>query len=190
MNGAGDIFQGNLEPIQFRGALWQSVDSASYNDWASLNHAELNPIVNAVGEIVIWPHESRKLSVSSRTSGQLDVFDVGSNRQLRQKIWNGSSWSGWIYHGGTLTSAPSVASRQVGHLDVFVRGQDHAIYYKYLNSTGWHGFYTLGGVLTSSPASTASSSSGVDLVALGTNRHIYERHYNGYNWSGWDDIED
>ena len=59
------------------------------------------PFVNLGGTCIHGP------AIASRGSNRLDVFVVGTNGELFQKIWNGTSWSGFAGLGGVLVSAPA-----------------------------------------------------------------------------------
>jgi hypothetical protein len=60
----------------------------------------------------------------------LDVFDIGSDRQLYHQWYDGGpTWSGWqLAQGGTLTSAPAAVSPTFGDLQVFARGTNLGIW--------------------------------------------------------------
>ena len=186
INGAGEISQGSLEPIQFTGALYQSVASPSHNDWAALNNTELNPLITAHGEIAILPDESPKVSVSSRGTDKLDLFTVGSDRRMKQKVWNGSKWSVWIDQGGVLTSSPACTSWSGSRVDCFARGQDLALYHKYWTSTGgWSSWSSKGGVLAGAPTVASRNINHLDVFVRGMNDQLYQKIWTGTGWTGW-----
>jgi len=106
VNGAGEITQENLVPIQFTGALYQSANNANPTDWAALNNTELNPLITALGTLAFLPDEGPKVSISSRAVNRLDIFQQGASRQLQLKIWNGSDWGSWGDLGPRLRPVP------------------------------------------------------------------------------------
>ena len=89
---------------------------------------------------------------------------------MYQKVWNGSSWSNWIYLGGSLTSSPAATSPGSSSIDVFARGTDGAVWYKDWNGAAWSSWHSLGGQIPAGtgPAACSWGSGRVDVFVLGT----------------------
>ncbi|MCH9648746.1 MAG: M23 family metallopeptidase [Deltaproteobacteria bacterium] len=185
-NAAGEIFQGDSVPIQFTGAVYQAINNANPTDWAALNGDELNPLISAVGTLAILPDEGPKVSLSSRQSNRLDVFEQADDRQLRILRWNGVEWGDWDDLGGILTSAPACTSWSSSRIDCVARGQDLEIYHKYWSSLGgWSLWSSLGGLHSSAPAITSRNVNRLDVFSRGLNNELYIKSWTGGGWTGW-----
>jgi hypothetical protein len=67
--------------------------------------------------------------LSTWTSGQLDVFIQGTDRNMYHQRYAGG-WSGWqLALSGGLSSGPAAVSSAPGRIDVFASGTDHQIYH-------------------------------------------------------------
>ncbi len=124
-------------------------------------------------------------SVCSWGPGRLDVFVQGTNGAMYQKVWSGSSWSGWINLGGKLTSAPGATSTPtatsgINQVGVFVAGVNGTIYYKHWDGHAWSGWANVGGTLLSgtSPAAYNWGTSQIGWLVTGTDSNMYR------NWVG------
>jgi len=92
-------------------------------------------------------------AVVSWGENRLDVFVVGTNKNLYHKAWNGAAWepsaTGYDDLGGECFSAPVGASWGPNRLDIFVIGPEQNLYNKAWNGTAWEpsvtGWDDLGG---------------------------------------------
>ena len=111
-----------------------------------------------------------------------DVFAVGQNGQLYQKVYT-DSWSGWINLGGDyITGVDAVYAN--GQYHVFVVTQSGTLFQKtWLPGSGWTGFQNLGGVVVGAPAVTFHDGR-YDVFAVGINGSMYQKTYDGH-WGEW-----
>jgi hypothetical protein len=74
------------------------------------------------------------LAVASWGPNRLDIFGLGTDKQMYHKSWDGTAWApsytGWEALGGTFSSPPAVACWGVKRLDIFGLGTDNAVYHK------------------------------------------------------------
>jgi hypothetical protein len=89
-------------------------------------------------------------AVVSQNPNQLMVFVRGSDDQLYVNQLTGSSWSGWIALGGTLTADPTAAAHGWNgqYVTVVVRGAGGEPNYRRWNGYYWEDWNTLGGWVT------------------------------------------
>jgi hypothetical protein len=142
---------------------------------------------------------SLKPSATWTSNGsRLDVFvtdDTAFN--LFQNSWNGTSWSGWINHGGVLLSAPSAQWTANGNrLDVFAIGLDGRLFQKAWNSaSGWSDWVAFdvpaGDLITAPSISWTAAGNRLDVVVVSIpSGHLFQKSYLGgsINWTGWFDL--
>jgi hypothetical protein len=125
---------------------------------------------------------------SSQAPNRLDAFVRGTDDQLYQKTWNGSTWSNFIPLGGVLTSDPAAVSWADGRIDVFVRGTDNQLWHKWFADGGWSAWEPLGGVLTSAPDVASWAPNRLDVFARGTDNQLWHKWWNGSAWSGYEPL--
>ncbi|MDB9786645.1 endonuclease/exonuclease/phosphatase family protein [Bacteriovoracaceae bacterium] len=124
-------------------------------------------------------------AVVSYSNDSMEVFVRGQNNKLVQRSWNGSNWSGWKNHGGTMASAASVVSSSSSLIDVFYIGPDKKIKNRKIIRKRAGRVVDLGGTVTSSPSVIKSSIDQVHLFVRGINGKLVQRVRTGSKWSGW-----
>lgn len=124
-------------------------------------------------------------AVIALDGGRLELFVRGRNRELVQRSWNGSTWSGWKNLGGDLSAAPTVTSSRPGRLDVFVRGAGGDLVHRFFVDGRWSGWINLGGDLTSAPAAVSPSPGRIDVFVRGAKGELVQRTHAGGRWGGW-----
>ncbi|MEZ4448241.1 MAG: AbfB domain-containing protein [Nannocystaceae bacterium] len=120
-------------------------------------------------------------AITSWGPERFDLWTVGDDDNLQQRVYSNGTWGNWYNHGGNLTSAPSGASMSPGHHTICARESDKSIVYKTF-SGGWTGWTSLGGTFTSAPSLVARGSSGMDLFARGGDMALWRRRYRDGNW--------
>jgi hypothetical protein len=136
--------------------------------------------------------------VESWGPNRLDVFGLGTDRQMFHKAWDGTRWHpsdlGWEALGGIFITPPSVVSWGAGRLDIFGLGTDRQMFHKAWDN-GWHpspiGWEPLGGVFVSSPSVASWGPGRLDIFGLGTDRQMYHKAWdNGWHPSptGWEPL--
>ncbi|MDW5595062.1 hypothetical protein VSS74_11975 [Conexibacter stalactiti] len=159
-----DVFvKGNDNRIYHK--YWTPADG--WTDWGSLD-----------GQFLYAP------AVVSHEPGKLDVFGVGTDHQLWQKHWNGSSWTAWIPLGGYLTSAPTVESQEAGKVDVFARDANNNIAQRSWNGASWSQWVTISTIATSGPTALSEGIGRVVLFVRGGPQVYVNQLITGL-WTGW-----
>jgi hypothetical protein len=136
---------------------------------------------------VLAPTSGPSMSSSSTTLS--DVFVRGTDNQLWQREWSGTTWTGWTPLGGVLISDPSAVSQATNLVDVFVIGTDHGIWHRARNGSAWSAWENsagAGGYATSSPEVSSWGPGRLDLIVRGTDAQLWHRSWNGTVWSAWD----
>jgi hypothetical protein len=131
---------------------------------------------------------------------QLDIFGVGTDKQMYHKAWDGTKWlpspTDWEPIGGRFNGPPAAASWGPGRLDIFALGTDNQMYHKAWDGSRWLPSQTdwdpLGGVFDSSPAVVSWGLNRLDVFALGTDDQMYHKAWDGNNWlpsqTDWDPL--
>jgi hypothetical protein len=122
-------------------------------------------------------------------NGNITVHIRGTDNQLYQRAFNGTSWSGWAALGGpnagTFAGAPALTAIN-GRTDIFVRGTDNQLWQRTWTATGsWTGWTSLGGVLVDNPGAATDSNGKITVHVRGTDNQIWQRAFNGTSWSNW-----
>ena len=118
-----------------------------------------------------------------------DVFGVGGDGQVYQKVWTGSAWTGWVLQG-----APSVGllgglsvTQVNGRYDVFGVGGDGQVYQKVWTGSAWTGW-----VLQGAPSvgllgglSVTQVNGRYDVFGVGGDGQVYQKVWTGSAWTGW-----
>jgi Astacin (Peptidase family M12A) len=96
--------------------------------------------------------------ISSWSSGNLDVFCVGTDKAGKHQSWrSGVGWSGWENMGGVLTTGVDSVSWGPNRIDVVSRNSwNRIVRNAWIN--GWSGWADQGGSLSSSTPTIASKS--------------------------------
>ena len=132
-------------------------------------------------------------SVVSWGRGRLDVFVVGSDVHVYNKVWDENregddkwwpSHTDWQDLGGSAGGTPVAFAWAPGHIDLFIVGIDGHVYNKvwdqdhagddkwWPSRTDWQ---DLGGSATGSPAAYAWAPGHIDLFIVGTDGHVYNK---------------
>ncbi|MFF3784074.1 right-handed parallel beta-helix repeat-containing protein [Streptomyces sp. NPDC001933] len=128
--------------------------------------------------------------VATDTKGNVTVLVRGSDDQLFQRAFHGTSWTGrWGALGGpntgTFFGTPAVTVIN-GRTDVFVRGTDNQLWQRTWTTTGgWTNWTSLGGILVDDPGAATDANGNITVLVRGTDNQLYQRAFNGTSWTGW-----
>jgi hypothetical protein len=144
---------------------------------------------NTIGMLLEAPRQSSG-PVVAWGANRLDVFALGTDRQLYHKWWNGSAWGpslkGYEAMGGVCTSVPQAVAWGANRLDVFVIGTDRQLYHKWWNGSAWgpslKGWEAMGGVIKEDPRVVSWAANRLDVFVVGTDRQLYHKWWNGSAW--------
>jgi hypothetical protein len=177
-------------------AIWHDYwNGSAWSNWQSLGGQEFlvgPPDPNSNGEAVSVP------TCVSWGENRIDCFQLGVDRGLWHKYWNGSSWVDWEALGGNIASTASCTTWSVNRIDCFaVGGTDHALVHKAWNGEKWLDWENLGGELKGKPACVSWGPGRIDCFAFGTDYAIWHIYYpesprSGRlidprpKWSGWE----
>ncbi len=125
-------------------------------------------------------------AVTSRNSGNLDLFAVGETGTVFHRLWSGR-WYNWLPLGGVATASPAAVSWGPGRLDVFVRGVDNQLHHKWYDGNAWSGWEGLGGCLSDAPAASSWGAGRIDVFVRGCDGVIYHKWFEG-GWSAWESM--
>ena len=115
-------------------------------------------------------------AVSGMYNGsRIALFGEGTNHALWYTIGIGSSWSGWVSLGGTITAQPgAVYQGSANNYAVFTRGSNGAVWARDHTAAGWGGWHSEGGNLLSGTGPSAAYLGSITYVlATGTNKQLY-----------------
>jgi hypothetical protein len=127
-------------------------------------------------------------------SGRLDIFAVGTERQMYHRAWinhrkAGGSWikKGWQPIEGVWKTHAVPVSMIHGRIDVFAIGTDDQMYCKVCEGEvtpgGWH---PLRGEFRTAPAAVSWGPTRYDLFAIGMNDHMYHIAWDNNKWTTLD----
>jgi len=152
-----------------------------------------------LGGIFTYGYENPP-AVVAWSANRLDIFGLGTDRQMYHKYWDGSHWgpspTGWEPLGGIFSSPPAAAAWGPNRLDIFGLGTDRQMYHKYWDGSHWGpsptGWEPLGGVFSSPPAVAAWGPNRLDIFGLGTDHQMYHKYWDGSHWgpspTGWEPL--
>lgn len=115
-------------------------------------------------------------AVSGMYNGsRIALFGEGTNHSLWYTIGIGSSWSGWVSLGGTVTAQPGAVYRgSANAYSVFARGSNGAVWARDHSAAGWGAWHSEGGnLLAGTGPSAAYLGSITYILATGTNKQLY-----------------
>ncbi len=127
-------------------------------------------------------------AVAVGAAGQ-DIFVRDSNLRLRQRRSVSGVWSGWVDHGGVLTSEPRPVAVLGGTILVFVRGTDLGLWAIDVTSGTPGSWMGLDGILTSAPAPVSHKPGAVAVFVRSTDRALWYRLRDGATWSAWTSLK-
>ncbi|KAJ9614397.1 hypothetical protein H2200_002533 [Cladophialophora chaetospira] len=136
------------------------------------------------------------IAASARSSTNIDIFVVGTDRALYHKYhetdmeWGPGSVT-WEPQSGGLISAPTVSTWAADRLDIWVIGDDYRIYQKYWDETGWNGWYGFDPDYTWTKDAPTVISWGVNrydiFLVNATDQALYHKFWDGTGWFPADD---
>lgn len=124
-------------------------------------------------------------AASSWAANRIDVWSRGSDNQLWQDTYNGSTWGGWTPLGGAINAPPGAVSWSAGRVDVFARGQDSSLWHRWWDGTAWSGWTKMGGVLNSGPTVASWAAQRLDIFVVGQDSALWHLWWDGRQWNGW-----
>ena len=126
-------------------------------------------------------------AVVSQNPNQLMVFVRGSDDQLHVNQLTGSSWTGWIPLGGTLTADPTAAAHGWGgqYVTVVVRGAAGETNYRRWNGFFWEEWSTLGGWVAGELSAVTHDVNQVMVFGRGGGDFAYLNQFDGNSFTGW-----
>ncbi|MFV2054107.1 hypothetical protein [Aliiroseovarius sp. YM-037] len=152
---------------------WTVSDIATPNDLSLMDGAPFFASSDLAGTSRGWP--------------RTDVFVRDAARRLRQRVWSPFPASGWIDHGGILTSAPVPITLATGRVLVFVRGPAAGLWM--FDATGTVMAPTpLGGILASPPSVVTPDGIRMAVFVRGIDDALWWRRFNGLTWSDWESL--
>jgi 3D (Asp-Asp-Asp) domain-containing protein len=125
---------------------------------------------------------------SVASGSYIDVFVRGEDNALYHRRGT-TTWTGWEYLGGYLSSDPAVASRAPGKLDVFARGPFDQLWHLSYDGKTWSNWEPLGGDLESEPAAVSRDSGHIDVFVRGTDDALWHLAWSdSTGWSSWESL--
>jgi hypothetical protein len=130
----------------------------------------------------------RGAAVASWGQDPLDIFAVGRDRALYQKLWDPDApdGAGWARLGGVV-EAPVVVVPEPGRLDLFAIGANRCVYHKARTADGWwpshDAWEPLGDTpVESGPAGVSWAPARLDVFVAGADRALYHKWWDGTAW--------
>ena len=160
----------NEERLPTRQALFDSWRTTRYA--AVMPDREVRPSTAAVS----W------------SSGRIDLFTVGLDRDLVHRAFHDGVWSEPESLGGKLASAPATTAWAVDELEVFAIHDDGQLWNRYWDGTSWHDWEPMGGELTGDPAASSWSADRIDVFAPGRDGRVWHRWWDGTRWVDWEQL--
>ncbi len=121
-------------------------------------------------------------------SGRLDVFHVGTDKQVwRKSLSRTGTWSRWEALGGVTTSDLTAVATSYAGVSVAVLGTDQRAYVRGVAAERGSGRWTaLGGTWLSAPAiANAPGATTTQVFGVGTNGKIFLKTRTAGTWSSW-----
>lgn len=121
-------------------------------------------------------------AVASRARNRLDVFVVGTNRNIYTKVWDGSTWIDWVSlgDGAAFEVTPSAISRSVNEIELYAMGTDNIVKSKYWNGSTWSGWMNTR--FSSVPALTSRPLDWADWYWIDPSQHLRSLTCRGSNF--------
>lgn len=126
--------------------------------------------------------------IASWSSNRLDVFVRGEDNELWTKVWDGTTWSGWISLAGVgpkLESGPGAVSWGPGRIDVVARVSGGNIGHWWYDGSWHYGQLSVGGGWTGDPDIASPESGKLMVVSRTEGGYIYQRLYSNGGWDDW-----
>ncbi len=129
-------------------------------------------------------------AAATDADGKISVYLRGTDNQLYQKAFDGTSWNAWAALGGPtyngLADAPAV-TMTAGRTNVFVRGTDNQLWQNTWTTAGWGGWTALGGGLNDTPGAATDANGKINVFVRGTDNRLYQKAFDGTSWAAWAD---
>jgi len=163
-------------------------DSDSIGEMNELSSGDIAAIIEMYANVIP--------GVGRNADGRLEVFMVGSDRQLYHR-WqtkpNSSQWSeSWASLGGqwSVGSNPAVANNADGRLEVFLVGSDKQLHHRWQtapnSSSQWsEGSPSLLQMWPDDPAVANNADGRLEVYIIGSDEHLYHRWQTAPNSSVW-----
>jgi len=151
----------------------------AWNGWSQLAP---NPIDSAPAAVARGPAAQ---GFGLPGPNLIDLFALGTDKQMYTMAWDGSRWSGWNSLGGEFTSGPAATVWGNG-IHVFGRGTDNALYVWSLGMRQW--LQVAPQPIDSTPAAVARGNDRIDVFACGTDKQMYTLSWDGRRWSPWSSL--
>jgi hypothetical protein len=123
--------------------------------------------------------------------GPLDVFAVGTNRNLLHKKWDGTKWlpgpRDWDNLGGQMHGTPAAVSLGDNLVDVVVPGPDNRLYHTSYNGFQWRPLQNLGVTALDSPAMVSPGPTRLDIFYTGSDGGVHQKTWDKTWWLPWED---
>ncbi|MGW8552589.1 right-handed parallel beta-helix repeat-containing protein [Streptomyces tubercidicus] len=122
-------------------------------------------------------------------NGKITVTVRGTDNQLWQQAFNGTSWSGFVAldgpNSGHFTGAPAVTMID-GRTNYFVRGTDNQLWQRaWTSASGMTSWTALGGTLVDNPCAATDANGKITVYVRGTDNQLWQQAFNGTSWSGF-----
>jgi hypothetical protein len=121
---------------------------------------------------------------SFRSPNRVDVFAIGSNRQLSYTSWDGTVWSLWkdLSKGVALNDRPASVSTDANRIDVFARDASGQVYHFYSKDKTWQPMEKLSYV-AQALAVASSAAKRLDLFMLDASSQV--QHTSSQDSGAW-----
>lgn len=165
---------GRMEHRYFSGSGW--------TDWVLLEP-------NAAQDVTIVG----KPAATSWGWGRIDVFGIGTDGKIKQKLIDSNSgWSPWV-DLPALPNSPDCLKNGLaathwgqGNLDVFGIGcSSNSMKHLWLRNNQWQGWEDKGGCIQNAPAAVAWGPGRIDTFVRGCDNNLYTNVVADGAWSGW-----
>lgn len=120
----------------------------------------------------------------SHASNRLHVFVRDTNRRLRVKEFDGSSWdTSWGQLGNeTLASDPTAVSWGQNHVAIFAKHDDGSVRVKTWNGSSYGSWTNLGGFSKGPVEAVSWGANRLDVFTVGTDGAVYHKWFSNGSW--------
>lgn len=118
---------------------------------------------------------------------RIDCFARGSDNQMHQRFWDGTSWGGWAPIGGDLAGDPTCVGWGPGRIDCFARTSTNAIAHRAFNN-GWQAWETFANTASADVSCTAwNGRRRMDCFSRNASGMLVQRTLENGSWGSWED---
>jgi hypothetical protein len=121
-------------------------------------------------------------AIASRGPNKLDVFMVGTDKQLWHRGFDNGWAGGWDPVGGAFTTAPAAVASSANRVDVFAVDASGTLKHGWSDGT-WHLWETIGSGVTSAPAAASWAPGRLDVFVRDASNGIVHWVTTGGPWS-------